>query len=178
MAAVEMVVAPAPAAYSIRGVGPPTRSGAALCPFALPACARAAPCAPSRSRSPSPHPPRPPWTPPPARGAARPRRRRAARRVLPRRRGSRPSTRAELARSLAWLESAAGRRLDIYHYYYRFHARFPGSREREVGVAGNRIPMVSWGGTSTSRIAAGGEDRTITARADDVRRFRHPLFIR
>ncbi len=87
-------------------------------------------------------------------------------------------TRPELARSLAWLESAAGRRLDIYHYYYRFHARFPGSREREVGVAGNRIPMVSWGGTSTSRIAAGGEDRTITARADDVRRFRHPLFIR
>lgn len=75
------------------------------------------------------------------------------------------------------LESRIGRRLDIGHYYYRWKESFPTWRE-PWHVQKGRIPMISWGGYDTREIVRGTQDRLIRARADAIRAFGEPVFVR
>ncbi len=86
--------------------------------------------------------------------------------------------RADLLESLGRLEDRAGRKLDIYHYYYGWRGAFPRFRETEWGVAEGRIPMVTWDGADVRLINAGSFDELIRERAAGVRELGAPIFIR
>ena len=86
-------------------------------------------------------------------------------------------TQAGVKRRWNTLESAAGRTLDIGHYYYKINEAFPTWRETWHRDSG-RVPMVSWASVSTSKIANGTYDAQIKARADDVKAFGTPILIR
>lgn len=75
------------------------------------------------------------------------------------------------------LESQLGRTLDIAHYYYGWKESFPTWRE-PWHVEHGRIPMISWAGYDTREIVRGSQDRLIRARADAIRAFGAPVFIR
>jgi hypothetical protein len=86
-------------------------------------------------------------------------------------------TEAGIKRRWATLEKAAGRTLDVGHYYYKINESFPTWRERWHRDMG-RIPVVSWASVSTSKIINGTYDAQIRARADDVKAFGSPILIR
>jgi hypothetical protein len=75
------------------------------------------------------------------------------------------------------LEARLGRRLAINHHFYPWRRPFPTWRER-VDLAVGRIPMISWNGTFTDRIAAGEEDLLVRARAAAVRVLGRPVLLR
>jgi hypothetical protein len=75
------------------------------------------------------------------------------------------------------LEARLGRRLAINHHFYPWRRPFPTWRER-ADLAAGRIPMISWNGTFTDRIAAGEEDQLVRARAAAVRDLGRPVLLR
>jgi hypothetical protein len=81
------------------------------------------------------------------------------------------------ADSLTTLESQIGRRLRIDNHYYDWTDGFPGPRDT-ADVAVGRIPMITWWGTKYASINNGSQDGLIRARAQQVKSFGKPLFIR
>jgi Glycosyl hydrolase family 26 len=79
----------------------------------------------------------------------------------------------------AWhdLERDLGRTLDIQQHYYTFAEPFPSWRE-PYDLAHGRIPLVSWRGIRSTRIANGSVDATIRARARGVAALGDPIFLR
>jgi hypothetical protein len=75
------------------------------------------------------------------------------------------------------LESRLGRHLHIDHQFYAWEDDFPTWRE-PWDIENDRIPMISWNGADTDRIAAGAYDGMILARADGVRDLGRPVFLR
>jgi hypothetical protein len=74
-------------------------------------------------------------------------------------------------------ESAIGRTLSIDHHYYAWTDSFPTGLERWDAAHG-RTPMISWSGTSLGPILSGRYDAMIRQRAEDVRAFGSPVFLR
>ena len=74
-------------------------------------------------------------------------------------------------------EAAIGRTLGIDQHYYSWTDTFPTELER-WDVAGGRIPLISWSGTNLDAIVSGRYDAMIRQRADDVRAFGAPVFLR
>jgi hypothetical protein len=86
-------------------------------------------------------------------------------------------TEAGIKRRWNRLADAAGRDLDVGHYYYKINESFPTWRER-WHRDNDRIPMVSWADVKVSSVTAGTYDAQIKARADDVKAFGSPILIR
>ena len=78
---------------------------------------------------------------------------------------------------VASFERAIGRTLSIDHHYYGWTDSFPTALER-WDVAHGRIPMISWSGTGLDSILSGRSDAMIRQRAEDVRAFGAPVFLR
>jgi beta-mannanase len=85
--------------------------------------------------------------------------------------------------SITNMEAQMGRKLDIDHQYYKWDETLPVSHT-SWDVSGGRIPFVSWkpktkaGATVTwPSIAGGNHDAWITAQADRIRNFGHPMFM-
>jgi glycosyl hydrolase family 26 len=75
------------------------------------------------------------------------------------------------------VESYLGRRLDISNHYYWFEK--PLSDWREAwDLQQGRIPMISWDGTSTSKILSGRVDPIISRMADRVSNLHGNVFLR
>jgi Glycosyl hydrolase family 26 len=91
------------------------------------------------------------------------------------------------SKNIATRETLVGRKFVIHQKYYNFTDSFPGTSEQEDIVNG-RIPLDTWqpqlsGGTQLTNnedaaIAAGTFDSTIIARAQAVKAFGHPMFLR
>ena len=75
------------------------------------------------------------------------------------------------------LEENLGRSLDVDHNYYTWDQSFPGVNETRDTQAG-RIPFISWGCTNVDSIASGQYDSMITQRADAIKAYDHPVYIR
>jgi hypothetical protein len=75
------------------------------------------------------------------------------------------------------LESGLGRPLAVDHHYHRWDLAFPGWKE-PWDFENGRIPMMSWGPTSTTAINSGRLDDVIRSRADGVRELGRPIFLR
>ena len=75
------------------------------------------------------------------------------------------------------LEANLGRTLDVDHIYYTWNQSFPGSLETADSQAG-RIPFISWGCTNVDAIASGQYDDLIAQRADAIRAYGKPVYIR
>jgi beta-mannanase len=75
------------------------------------------------------------------------------------------------------LERSLGRTLDVAQYYYDWSASFPTWRET-WHVQSGRIPMISWDGINTDTVGSGSQDTLIRARADSVKAFAQPVFVR
>ncbi len=75
------------------------------------------------------------------------------------------------------LEQLIGRKLAVDQHYYAWTDSFPTALER-WDVANGRIPLISWGGPALDSILRGDDDAMIRARADAVRDFGSPLFLR
>ena len=86
-------------------------------------------------------------------------------------------TRDEVVASLERLERDLGRTLDIDHHYHPWTVPFPSWKE-PWDLANGRIPMISWGNVSTRRVNSGALDGLIRSRAEAVRSFGAPMFIR
>jgi len=80
-------------------------------------------------------------------------------------------------REYTQLEANLGRSLDVAHYYYDWGASFPTWRE-SWHVANGRIPMMSWGHYNTDVVRSGSQDAVIRARADAIKAFGYPVFLR
>jgi hypothetical protein len=80
-------------------------------------------------------------------------------------------------KSLAFREAQLGRTFDISHHYYDWADQFPGVLECQ-DIMNERIPMITWWGISLAEINSGSQDDLISSRAEEVRAFRYPLFIR
>lgn len=79
---------------------------------------------------------------------------------------------------LAGFEQSIGRRMGISTHYYGFYDSFPGAYEID-DEANGRIPVDSWDCTpSNAAVAAGRDDNAIRAKADAIRAFGHPIFLR
>lgn len=74
-------------------------------------------------------------------------------------------------------ESAVGRKLDINHHYYTFFDSFPNWHET-WDLDHGRIPLISWNGISSRKIAHGHVDDTIVRRARGIRDLGTPVFLR
>ena len=79
----------------------------------------------------------------------------------------------------AWrgFERQIGRPLDIQQHYYTFFDPFPTWRE-PYDLAHDRIPLISWRGIQSKRIAGGHVDDTIRARARGIASLDTPVFLR
>src|SRR5687767_6733301 len=86
-------------------------------------------------------------------------------------------SRTDPAVALSELEGKVGRRFAIDHYYRPWGEVFPDGREA-ADIAAGRIPMVSWGKTSTRDINAGAHDAEIRARAQGLRDLGQPVLVR
>ncbi len=75
------------------------------------------------------------------------------------------------------LEDDVGHTLAVDHHYYPWGVPFP-SLDETLDEAAGRVPLISWHGTSTEAIRSGTMDRWIVARADAVKSFGHPVFLR
>lgn len=79
---------------------------------------------------------------------------------------------------IAGVEQQIGRRFATSLHYYGFYQAFPGPGEA-ADVANGRIPVISWDCTpSNAAIAAGDADNWIRSRADAVKAFGTPVFLR
>jgi hypothetical protein len=74
------------------------------------------------------------------------------------------------------LETRLGRRLAIDHYYVPFAEVFPGWRE-PWDFANGRVPLISWGGVSTTAVNAGTHDALIRQRAGAIKALGKPLLL-
>jgi endoglucanase len=74
-------------------------------------------------------------------------------------------------------ESRIGRKLAIVQHYYSWTNAFPSGLE-QWDIAGGRIPLVSWAGTSLDAILSGSYDSMIRARADGLKALGSPVFLR
>lgn len=86
-------------------------------------------------------------------------------------------TETEQKNEYTQLETKLGRVLDVAQYYYDWSASFPTWRET-WHVQSGRIPMMSWGHYNTDAVRGGSQDSVIRARADAVKAFGYPVFIR
>jgi hypothetical protein len=75
------------------------------------------------------------------------------------------------------LEANLGRTFDVDHSYYTWNQTFPGPLQAADEKAG-RIPFISWGCTNVDDIASGKEDAALVQRADAVKAFGQPMYIR
>ncbi len=79
---------------------------------------------------------------------------------------------------LSNFEQAAGRRMALSTHYYGFFAPFPGPNEIS-DEANGRIPVESCDcQLPNAEVAAGKVDSTIRARADALKAFGYPVFVR
>jgi hypothetical protein len=85
--------------------------------------------------------------------------------------------REDVQAGIVRMEAQIGRSLAIDHHFAPWGIQFPSWKE-PWDVANGRIPMTSWGAISTRRVNSGAVDDFIRARADEVREFGHPIFIR
>jgi hypothetical protein len=76
-----------------------------------------------------------------------------------------------------------GRKLAIHHQFYKWDQALP-TADQTWNVSAGRIPFVSWkparqNGTTITwpSISGGAQDAWITAQADRIREFGHPLFM-
>ena len=74
-------------------------------------------------------------------------------------------------------ETQLGRKLDIDHHFYNWTQPFPTHLDR-ADKANGRIPLVSWNTVIVTDINAGKHDALIRQRADDVKAFGSPIFLR
>lgn len=75
------------------------------------------------------------------------------------------------------LERSLGRTLDIAQLFYGWNASFPTWWE-SWQVSSGRIPLIAWSGYDTDAVGNGSQDAIIKARADAVKTFGQPVFIR
>lgn len=75
------------------------------------------------------------------------------------------------------LEGKIGRKLDIVNHFYTY-PQLVGTQGEVDDVAGGRIPMVTWGATSTASINNGSQDAFITAQANRLKNLGAPVFLR
>lgn len=75
------------------------------------------------------------------------------------------------------VEAQVGRRFDIDHNYYRWAVSIPTTDQAADAQVG-RIPLISWGGPQVSQIVNGSQDQLIEQRADALRGYGRPLFLR
>jgi hypothetical protein len=85
--------------------------------------------------------------------------------------------RDDVIAAIVALESRLGRPLAVDHHYHQWDLPFPGWKE-PWDFANGRIPMMSWGPTSTRAINSGRLDAMIRSRADGVRELGDPIFLR
>ena len=79
---------------------------------------------------------------------------------------------------LASFETSIGRTLALSTHYYGFFDDFPGTYEAD-DVAHGRIPIDSWDcQPANATVAAGNDDTAIRKRADAIKAFGHPIFLR
>ena len=79
---------------------------------------------------------------------------------------------------LTALEAQIGRKLALSLHYNGFYGTFPGAAEAADAAAG-RIPIESWNCQyPNSAVAAGNQDTTIRQRADALKAFGKPIFLR
>ena len=74
-------------------------------------------------------------------------------------------------------ERDMGRKYDVTNWYYRFDEAFP-NWQATWNAENGRETIVSWKPTYSSTINSGGADSVIKARADAVKAFGKPIFIR
>jgi hypothetical protein len=80
--------------------------------------------------------------------------------------------------ALPAFEAQVGRTMALSMHYYNFYDPFPGIAEVQDDQAG-RIPIESWNcQPPNSEIAAGNQDGAIRARADAIKAWGRPLFLR
>lgn len=75
------------------------------------------------------------------------------------------------------LERQLGRSLDIAQIFYGWSSPFPTWWETWQS-SGGRIPLLAWAGYNTDSVANGSQDAVIRARADALRAFGRPVFLR
>jgi len=80
---------------------------------------------------------------------------------------------------IAGREAQLGRTLGVHNMFFSWTDRFPGSGQTD-DVAAGRMPMVTWEpwNTTLADIANGTYDTTIVSRAQAMRDFGHPIFLR
>jgi hypothetical protein len=79
---------------------------------------------------------------------------------------------------LTAFEGQIHRTMAITQHYYGFYDTFPGTAE-DQDVAAGRIPIESWDcGLPNSAVISGSQDAAIRRRADAIKAFGHPLFLR
>jgi hypothetical protein len=80
---------------------------------------------------------------------------------------------------LSGVEREIGRRFDIDHRFYAWPDSFP-TGDQQWDVSNGRIPLVTWEPwtASLAEIASGADDALIKRRADALRRFGKPIFLR
>jgi len=75
------------------------------------------------------------------------------------------------------LQTQIGRRLDIVNHFYTYDQAL-GTQGEVQDIAGGRIPMVTWGATSTTSINNGSQDAYITAQANRLKNLGSPVILR
>ena len=75
------------------------------------------------------------------------------------------------------LENEVDRRLDIVNHFYTY-GQAVGTQGEVQHIAGGRIPMVTWGATSTTNINNGSQDAYITAQATRLKNLGAPVILR
>jgi hypothetical protein len=79
---------------------------------------------------------------------------------------------------LSDFETSIGRRMAISTHYYGFYDSFPGYYEQD-DEANGRIPVDSWDcQPSNAAVASGKDDAAIVARAQAIKAFGYPIFLR
>ncbi len=75
------------------------------------------------------------------------------------------------------LEGKIGRKLDIVNHFYTYN-QIVGTQGEVQDIAGGRIPMVTWGATSTTSINNGSQDTYIKAQATRLKNLGGQVFLR
>lgn len=79
---------------------------------------------------------------------------------------------------IASLEKQVGRKLALDMHYYSWAALFPGTNE-DNDIQNLRMPVESWDcGPSDAAVASGAADPLIQTRAQAIKNFGHPVFLR
>jgi beta-mannanase len=75
------------------------------------------------------------------------------------------------------LESEIGRKLAIVNHFYTYN-QIVGTQGEVQDIAGGRIPMITWGATSTASINNGSQDAYIRQQATRIKNLGAPVFLR